>query len=668
MDYRRDIDGLRAVAVMGVILDHAGFEAIRAGHAGVDVFFVISGFLIGGIVARERAEGRFSFRAFYARRARRILPALFAMVLVTLPFAWALMTPDQLRYYGGGAFSTLIFLPNVWFYNRIDYFNPAAAFDPLVHTWSLGVEEQFYIFLPLLLVLLWRFGRGAVIDVLAAIAGLSLCLSVLTSDARPLAAFYLIHTRAWELLAGVLAALLAPRLAKAVPEAVGATLATLGLVLVAAGLALIPADAAWPGAWALLPVAGTVLVVLFGAAPSPARWVLSAAPFVGIGVVSYSAYLWHQPILGFLAILGERPDGLWAKVGFVAAALALAWASWRFVEQPFRTRRLPPRLGRGLLAGAAALIAAFAIGGAVTEGYPGRMSPEVLRVLAYETSWSPSYRSCIGGRKEGDRLDPEAACVHGPLPPRVAIWGDSHAAVLAEPLGEALAAHGIGLKELTVGSCVPIGGLKNSALKRTEYCAEHNRKMLDHLVASETIDVVVLNAYWNSYTERRDFDTQTGDVRDDGVFALPLHASPSISDPERLGFMARQLRADVAELTAAGKHVVLLYPIPEAAFDPPDRLARLIWLKGVAPAEIGFPTAAFEDYSRLSRALLDAAGDGPLVHRLDVSGAFCDPGGDCRVVEAGAPLFFNANHLSLPGVAKVVPPLAATVEAILAGS
>jgi hypothetical protein len=240
--------------------------------------------------------------------------------------------------------------------------------------------------------------------------------------------------------------------------------------------------------------------------------------------------------------------------------------------------------------------------------------------------------------------------------------------VLAQPLGAALAAHGIGLKELTVGSCVPIGGLKNSALKRTEYCAEHNRKMLDHLVASETIEVVILNAYWNSYTERRDFDMRTGEIRDDGVFALPLDASPAISDEERLGFMARQLRADVAELTAAGKHVVLLYPIPESAFDPPDRLARLLWLEGAAPAVIGFPTAAFDDYSRLSRALLDAAGDGPFVHRLDVSGTFCDPGGDCRVVEGGAPLFFNANHLSLLGVAKVVPPLSRMVRAILEGA
>ena len=161
-DYRRDIDGLRAIAVMGVILHHAAGGLVQAGYAGVDVFFVISGFLIGGIVLREREDGRFSFRRFYARRARRILPALFFVMLATLPVAWMLMTPNQLRYYGGGALATLMFLSNVWFFYRIDYFNPAAAEDPLIHTWSLGVEEQFYILLPILILLLWRFGRRCV--------------------------------------------------------------------------------------------------------------------------------------------------------------------------------------------------------------------------------------------------------------------------------------------------------------------------------------------------------------------------------------------------------------------------------------------------------------------------------------------------------------------------
>jgi peptidoglycan/LPS O-acetylase OafA/YrhL len=650
---------------MGVILDHAGVSLVRSGYAGVDIFFAISGFLIGGIVARELDAGAFSFRAFYARRARRILPALFAMILATLPVAWALMTPEQLRYFGGGAFAAVAFLSNVWFFHRIDYFNPEAAEDPLVHTWSLGVEEQFYLMLPMLLVATWRWRRATALPAVVALAAASLGATLALVDARPQAAFYLIWFRAWELLLGVAAALAASGLVRAAGGARDG-LSAAGLALAAAGLFVVPEGAAWPGSWALLPVGGTLLVLVFGRPGGTASRLLGLAPLVAIGLVSYSAYLWHQPILGFLAIGGHEPRGAAAIAGVVLATLLVAAVSWRLVEQPFRRRTLPRLPARTALALAAAGVVAFALGGHVTKGYPSRMSPEVLAMLDWSRSWSPTYRSCISGRDEGERLDPARACVHGAaVPPRVAIWGDSHAAVLAGPLGDALAPHGLSLAEMTVGSCVPISGLKNSALKRTEYCDVHNRIVRDYLAGSDTMELVVMNAYWNSYAERRDFDTGNGFVRTDGVFALPVNAGPAIGDHERLAFMADRLRKDVAVLTAAGKHVLLLYPIPESAFDPPDRLARALWIDGAAPAEMGFPAAAFEDYSRLARALLDAAGDGPLVHRLDVSGAFCDPGGDCRVVEGGVPLFFNANHLSLAGAGKVVPPLAAAIGAIL---
>ena len=197
--YRRDIDGLRAFAVMGVILHHAGVALVGSGYAGVDIFFVISGFLIGGIVAGEMAEGRFSWRRFYARRARRILPALFLVILVTLVAGWLTMTPEQLRYFGGGAISTLVFLSNVWFYNRIDYFNPDAAEDPLIHTWSLAVEEQFYIVLPILLFLIWRFGPRVRVGVLVALAVASFAAAVTIGADDPMAVFYLIHARANQL-------------------------------------------------------------------------------------------------------------------------------------------------------------------------------------------------------------------------------------------------------------------------------------------------------------------------------------------------------------------------------------------------------------------------------------------------------------------------------------
>lgn len=661
-EYRHDIDGLRAFAVMGVILHHCGVALVGSGYAGVDVFFVISGFLIGGIVMRELAERRFSWRRFYTRRARRILPALFVVILATLAMGWGTMTPEQLRYFGGGAMSTLLFLSNVWFYNRIDYFNPEAAEDPLIHTWSLAVEEQFYIVLPVLLFLIWRFGVRVRVAVLVILALASFVAAVATGPDDPMAIFYLIHARAWELLAGVLAALGFSR-AQTLGRGRG-LLADLGLVLVLAGLFFVPPSALWPGPWALLPVGGSVLVMLYGHNTSVARRILHLPPVVGLGLISYSAYLWHQPILGFLAIVDRKPVG-WTGIGLVIlTTLALATLSWRFVEQPFRHGFAATRRGRLALWLGGLAIAGFAIGGHATEGYPSRISPEVREMLAWSGSVPTTYRGCIGGRKEGERLDPATACIHGAqgLAPSVAIWGDSHAAVLANPLGQALAVEGIAVRELSGSSCMPVTGVRNTALKRAEYCAVHNRLMLNHMVSDPDLRVVVIFAFWNSYVEARDFDNQAGALVRDSLVAVPLDQPDDMPDADRLAALTGLLRADLDRLVAAGKLVVILGPIPEPGFDLPDRLGRDLWL-GLDPADHEeYPEPAFSDYAASARTMLaDAARNLPGVTVLDIAPLFCTAGATCHLVRHGQPLFFDDNHLSLAGSALVVPSVTAAV-------
>lgn len=657
--HRRDIDGLRAIAVMGVILHHAGVHAVQAGFAGVDVFFVISGFLIGGIVLAERAAGTFSYRAFYARRARRILPALLLVILCSLALGWVLMTPDQLRYFGAAALSALIFVPNIWFYNRIDYFNPAAAEDPLIHTWSLGIEEQFYLALPLLLLGIWRFGPRVRAGVLAGLMLFSLALAVTLSDSHPQQAFYLIHTRAWELLAGVLMAMALPRAGRlGQGSAVGLSL--LGLALVLGGMVLIPFNARWPGLWTLIPVTGTCLLMLFGGRAGPARAILSLPPLVWVGLISYSAYLWHQPLLGFLAIVGDRPTGLADTVALIAATLALATLSWALVEQPFRHGFAARPLGRVMLWAGALAIAGFAIGGHVTEGYPARVPPPVQQMLAWSQAVPPSYKSCIGGRAEGDRLDPARACVHGAagVAPTIAIWGDSHAAVLAAPLGEALAPMGLALRELSGSSCMPVTGVKNTALKRAEYCAVHNRLMLDHMLADRDLKVVVIFSYWNSYAEWRDFDNGIGFRMPDKLVVLPLDAPEGIADDARLAALSAHMHADLAALVAAGKRVIVLEPLPEPGYDLPDQIARRIWQGRPTSQVESYPASAFDDYSRAARRMIaDAASGLPDVTLTDLSPLMCQ-NGQCHLVQDGKPLFFDGNHLSTAGSALIAPALA----------
>lgn len=663
--HRREIDGLGAIAVTGVVLDHAGVPGFGAGFAGVDIFFVISGFLIGGIVLRAMAEGRFSFAEFYARRARRILPALFVMILATLPVAWAVMTPLELRYFGGGAFSTLLFLSNVWFFNRIDYFNPEATSDPLIHTWSLAVEEQFYVILPILLLVLWRFGarRRGLAWVLGLIAAASLLWALVAPPEQAMAGFYLIHTRAWELLAGVLAAMLYAR-AQALPGAVQRGLAAMGLALSLAAITLLPHDAGWPGGFTLVPVTGALLVLVFGATPSRARQILSIAPMVWLGAVSYSAYLWHQPILGFLAVSDHDLRGVWQVTAYLAATLALAYASWRFVEQPFRLQQLPRRMGRWALGGMAAVILGFAVGGHVTDGYPQRLPVEIQDMLTGEFEMPARFKTCIGRRHEMGEIQPQTACVHGAdVAPSVVIWGDSHAGVLADPLGRRLAPHGLAIRELTLAGCPPVPGLESPRAPEYVICEDHNRRMLDYVLHDPAIKVVILHAYWNYSIQRVDYDNGAGDNNVDWAYLIRAGADKNAPDAARFADLTAVFQAHLSKLAAAGKAVIVIGPVPEPGFDVLYRVAMLHWKDGGLLQPLTIPAKAPLDYAAPARDILGTAAAAAGAVWIDPAPLFCAPGGDCTFSAEGRALYFDDNHLARAGAARLIPGLEAAVLA-----
>ncbi len=363
MRYRPDIDGLRSVAVLPVILFHAGFSTFSGGFVGVDVFFVISGYLITGIVVAEHAAGRFSFARFYERRARRILPALFFVILCCLPLAWALMLPYELEEFGKSIVAVMAFASNVFFWMHSDYFAASAELKPLLHTWSLAIEEQYYFALPCLVFIAMRAGLRRLIGVLTGCAVLSFALMMMVVwiypvGVFPTANFYLLPSRAWELLAGSILAVYL--LHRSPPQGYAAVLGGYaGLAMIAGSILLLDKDVPFPSHWTLVPVLGTVLVLLCGTAPGGVGRVLGWPPLVGIGLISYSAYLWHQPLFAFARLhYGEHVDP--ALMGALALlALGLAWGTWRYVERPFRDRTriaLRPLVG-GLVAASAAFLA-----------------------------------------------------------------------------------------------------------------------------------------------------------------------------------------------------------------------------------------------------------------------------------------------------------------------
>ncbi len=523
MQYRREIDGLRAVAVVPVVLFHAGFDAFSGGFVGVDVFFVISGYLITSILIADLQAGNFSILRFYERRARRILPALFTVLAVCVPFAVALMLPARLRDFSESVIAVIFFGSNVLFWQEYSYFDLAGKEKPLLHTWSLAVEEQFYLLFPLLLLVLWQFGRQRTFWILVAIAGLSLLLSEWGWRFAPTANFFLAPPRAWELLAGSLCAFFLAGRAQYQSN----PLSLLGLAMIVASIFWYHERTPFPSLYALLPVGGTVLIVLFAATGTVVARLLSSGVFVGIGLISYSAYLWHQPIFAFARISGI-PDGeTWLMGLLIALSFALAWATWLFIEQPFR-RRNRPLLGTRRQVFAAAGVAssvflAIGIAGVWTNGLEYRLTPQERLLLQYaDYPVEGFYRrgKCMLTAEQTYR-DFDPACWQSASE---FLIGDSHAGAFGAgiPPDRTIA-------NLTQTSCPPVVDYR---VFNQPTCAGINAFRFAQIAAAKA-EVVYLHAAWSEYWYRRGFqakfDMTLSQLSQSGVEVIIIGNVPQFS-------------------------------------------------------------------------------------------------------------------------------------------
>ncbi|MCP5366496.1 MAG: acyltransferase family protein [Hyphomicrobiales bacterium] len=339
LTYRREVDGLRAVAVLPVVFFHAGFPHFDGGFLGVDIFFVISGYLISGLIIGDKLNNRFSIVEFYERRIRRIFPALFAVLLFCAAGILLSLHPDRIRDFGQSLLSVVFFVSNVYFWRKSGYFGSDSEQTPLLHTWSLSVEEQFYLVYPILLVLLWRFGRRNVAWTFLAVSAISILIAEWGWRNQANANFFLTPSRSWELLVGALVAL-APRpwVDRTFPPAFRQFAALAGLAAILAAFLLFDKSTPHPSLLTLVPVLGTAVVLAFADSASLAGRILSNRAFVGIGLISYSLYLWHQPILVFARIHGPSEPGTKATLVLIAASFVAAYFSWRWIERPFRTK------------------------------------------------------------------------------------------------------------------------------------------------------------------------------------------------------------------------------------------------------------------------------------------------------------------------------------------
>jgi len=481
--YRSDVDGLRAVAVMLVINYHGFPDVIPGGFIGVDVFFVISGFLITGIIVRELAASRFSLIGFYNRRVRRIFPALILVLATVLVLGWLWMLPGPYAALSSDVAASAAFAANIALMLQSGYFDIAAAKKPLLHLWSLGIEEQFYLAWPLLLMFFARLRWNLLI--VAIVIGLaSFALNVAMIGTDTVATFYLPFTRAWELLAGAVLAFAWDRFDQS--EAASNRRAWLGAALIAASAALLNAHRAFPGWWALLPVAGSTLLL-----SAPASWLnrtaLSWRPVVGVGLISYPLYLWHWPLLVmFTVIRFEHMTSIQTELTLLLSAV-LAWGTYQFIEKPFRFGR-PIPFKAASLAGAMAVVAVAGVIVLRNGGFDFRVPPEI-RALASVTTQAGQWRvhRCMLDLSRETTFGDE--CVERGRRPLVFLWGDSTAGSLMPGLRKAQESHDFAIAQFTSSSCAPA---LNAEIAITPGCRAINDKVMG-LARELQPDVVLLH-------------------------------------------------------------------------------------------------------------------------------------------------------------------------------
>ncbi|MDI3563926.1 acyltransferase family protein [Bradyrhizobium sp. Arg816] len=480
--YKPHVDGLRAVAVSLVVLFHAYPSAFPGGFIGVDIFFVISGYLITGIVARDLRLGRFSLIGFYARRARRIFPALLIVLAATLVVGYRWMLPDAYRQLGIDTVASAAFSANIALMMQSGYFDVESAKKPLLHLWSLGIEEQFYLFWPLVLMMAAR--RGSILFRASLVLGLaSFALNLTLIGTHPVATFYLPFTRAFELFAGGALALGW----RGVSEGRWHDATALaGALLICISVATFDSSVPFPGWRAALPVAATLLVL-----SSPGAWacrtILSSRPMVSIGLISYPYYLWHWPLLVYFAMikvnrLTEIERGL-----IICLSLVLAWVTYRAIERPIR-------FGRGRQLKAACLIAGMAAVAAVGiivvrwDGFADRLPLEVRAIASLRTDGT-NWRvgECLLDLSR--QTDYAETCVDRDKHPMILLWGDSTAGALLPGLRRAQETQQFGIAQFTASSCLPeLGGVATS-------CRKNNARVLEAAIRLNP-EIVLLHAYW----------------------------------------------------------------------------------------------------------------------------------------------------------------------------
>lgn len=643
--YRPDIDGLRAVAVLLVLLFHLQL-GVPGGYIGVDVFFVISGFLITGIIKREIEQGEFSFAGFYARRARRILPALLAMMLVSSFAAIIILLPTDLERYAKSVVAALLSVSNFWFWSQGGYFGPVLEKAPMLHTWTLAVEEQFYILLPIVLVLLYRHAPRWVGRLLLLTCGGTFAASAWFVSTRTPEVFYFSPFRAWELLLGSLLAFYP--LPVVVSNVHRQLIAAVGLVLVVAPAFLYTGNTVFPGPLAALPCIGAAVLIWIGTTGESAVGKLLKNPvMVFVGLISYSLYLWHWPVLVFAKHVADGSLKLEGRLGIGLISVLLATLSWRFVETPFRSKvRTTNRKSWYFFSLAMVLLVGVVIVVLFSHSLQDRYSPQVV-TLDRASVRDVVRPECIDYRVP---LNAKTLCRIGAQgEPTVLVLGDSYAHAILLGFDIAFKNLGVSAWFAAESGCAPLPGTRISYGGRDNWrCREFNDKVVSLLADQRGLSQVVLVASWVAYaSDASGYRLRSGSAGD---------ASESLK--QGIEAFAMQLNAN-----GTTRDLIVVTQVPGFDWSVPQKML-LRELKGepISPLTI----QDWQKKSAISRAIFEQLKISRHISFLvDSSEWFCATG-TCRYAsDNNRPLYWDGGHINTEGARFIAPKLENTFRDLI---
>ena len=673
ISYRKEIDGLRAIAVIPVVFFHAGISSFSGGYVGVDVFFVISGYLITSLIVAEKEKAEFSIINFYERRARRLLPALFFMSLVCVPFSLLLMSPIQLKEFSDSLISIPLFVSNFVFWSESGYFSTAAEEKPLLHTWSLAVEEQYYLIFPIFILMFWKFKKAILISIIFIISIFSILIAqfgsnlasqppfydeVFRYNAIPDFAFFLAPTRAWELLFGSLTAFFLLK-EKKDKFFINQILSLTGMFMILFSIIAFDSTTPFPGFSALIPVLGTVLIIIYAREGTLIYKALTLRPLVFFGLISYSIYLWHQPLFAFVRLSTINSPSVITYLILSFISFFLGWLSWKYIEAPFRKKDFLTRkqifissLTVGLF------IVLIGVIGVSSNGFIKRFSTDELQAIQPE-KFDNSICKWTSPIEEFPNLE---FCEFGDLnslKKPIVLYGDSHADSLTASLDITLKEKKLkGIKILN-SYCEPIIGFYKKVdanIFSKNRCEKVFSKILKEIKKINAKHVIIFNRWSFRFFPVKDQISQLNFNNEEGGIEyvknyreyLVYDGMNFTTDGES---KKKTLNRFIKSFLDKEIRVKLIYPLPEVGWN----LSKLNMVsnisKGSIPDKVSTSFQVFLKRQNYANYVLDSLKDSLFLERIYLDKVFCDEilKDRCMAQIDGVPFYYDSNHLSNKG-------------------